>query len=71
MSKYGKAIRIIRQKQGVSQRELGRKSGVSRGDISLYENGKQGLTMDTMLKLMRALDYEIVLKPCPERKYNK
>ena len=71
MTAYGKAIKIIRQKQGMTLIELARRSGVSQGCISRYENGKSDLTMKSMTKMMRALGYEIVLKPRHERKYTE
>lgn len=67
----GEIIKTARLREGVSQRELGRRSKVSRGDISHYENGKQTPNMITMWRLMDALDYEIVFKPRYKGGYSK
>ena len=44
-------------------KQLSEKSGVSVQSIWNIENAKTNPTMDTMLALMRAMDYDIVFQP--------
>ena len=55
VQKFGKRVRIIREKQGLSQEELGALARLHRTYISLIERGKQSATLDTMEKIAGAL----------------
>ena len=56
-------IRTARKRKDLSRQQLSDKSGISVQTIWNIENAKTNPTMDTMLALMRAMDYDIVYKP--------
>lgn len=60
----GNLIRRIRKKQGLSQTQLGEKTGLRQETISLIETGNPSTTMETILNVLAALDLEfrIVLR---------
>lgn len=53
----GYKIKEVREKKNMTQEELSKKSGVSRGTISALENGtSRATTTKTLTKIARALD---------------
>ena len=56
-------VKRARERKGLSRQQLSEKSGVSQPTIWNIEAAKTNPTMDTMLALMRAMDYDIVFKP--------
>ena len=48
----GERLRLIRRRQGLSQRELARRSGVANATISLIENGKLNPTVSMLKKVL-------------------
>ena len=54
--RLGKAIRQIRGRKRLTQREVAESVGVSVPYISMLENGIKGANLDTLNKLSRALD---------------
>lgn len=54
-----------RRKRGWSQAELGRRVGLPQVHISSIETGKVVPRYDTLLDLVRVLDYDLVLVPRP------
>lgn len=52
-----------RHKRGWSQSELGQRVGLPQMHISGIETGKVVPRFDTLLELVRALDYDLVLVP--------
>ena len=56
-------IKTARTRRGLSMKQLSEKSGISVQSIWNIEKEKTNPTMDTMLTLMRAMDYELVFKP--------
>ena len=56
-------VKKARERKGWSMKKLSEKSGVSQPTIWNIEAAKTNPTMDTMLALMRAMDYDIVFKP--------
>jgi transcriptional regulator with XRE-family HTH domain len=59
VQKFGKRVRVIRVRQGLSQEELGAKAKLHRTYISLIERGKQSATLDTMEKIAGALNVPV------------
>lgn len=55
----GSQIRNHRKKAGLSQKELGKKLGVSQQHIAQYENGKRIPKLETLIKISEALDCEV------------
>lgn len=53
--KLGLNLKKIRTKKGISQGDISRELGVSRGFISTIENGKTNPTLTTISKLAKAL----------------
>jgi transcriptional regulator with XRE-family HTH domain len=52
----GAKIRRLREQAGLSQSELGEKLGVSYQQIQKYERGVNRFSVETLVKLARALD---------------
>lgn len=52
-------IKIYREKQGLSQRALAEKLGISQAAVSQFENGKNPPKIDTLQKIANALDVDI------------
>lgn len=52
-------VKGIREQKSISQSQLYRLSGVPQKTISRMENGLSSPTMETMCKLLNAMDYEI------------
>ena len=55
----GNTIRRARKKRGMSQSELGEKSGLRQETISLIENGNPAAKLETILAVLSALNLEI------------
>lgn len=51
MSKLGSNIRQLREKQGLTQAQLGKSIGLAESTISLYESGKRAPDVDTIESL--------------------
>jgi len=54
-AKLGLNLKKIRTKKGISQGDIARDLGVSRGFVSTIENGKTNPTLSTIVKLAKAL----------------
>ena len=48
-------IKILRERQKISQEELAARSGISRGDLARLETGRHDPTITTLEKLAKAL----------------
>ena len=58
--KLGENLNKIRKAKGISQGDIARTLGVSRGYISNIENGKTNPTLSTIAKLAKALKVSTV-----------
>jgi transcriptional regulator with XRE-family HTH domain len=54
-AKLGLNLKRIRTKKAISQGDIARELGVSRGFVSTIENGKTNPTLTTISKLAKAL----------------
>ena len=54
-TKLGKNMKRIRTEKTISQGDIARSLGVSRGFVSNIENGKTNPTLSTITKLAKAL----------------
>jgi transcriptional regulator with XRE-family HTH domain len=54
-TKLGLNLKKIRTKKGISQGDIAKELGVSRGFISTIENGKTNPTLATITKLAKAV----------------
>jgi len=48
-------IRQVRKKAGFTQAQLSEATGIDQASISRIENGKQGVTLDYLQRMARAL----------------
>lgn len=55
----GNLIRRARKRHGWSQGALGAKAGLRQETISLIENGNEAARLDTILKVLSALELEL------------
>lgn len=55
----GNTIRRVRKKRGMSQSELGERSGLRQETISLIENGNPAAKLETILAVLATLDLEL------------
>ena len=58
-----RALRDARKKRGWSQRELARHLGIAQRHVSGIESGKIVPRYDTLLELVRTLDYDLMMVP--------
>lgn len=58
----GNAIRRARKKSGMSQSELGKKTGLRQGTISQIEKGHAAAKLDTILALLSVLGLEFQIR---------
>jgi ribosome-binding protein aMBF1 (putative translation factor) len=61
-----RGLRGVRESRGLSQRELARRSGVSYVNISRIEHQGQPATVDTAVKLARALETHLTELVIPQ-----
>ncbi len=59
--KSGLVLRGARYREGLSQVELAKKSGVGQNEISKIENGKRGVGEKVAKKLAKALNFDFQL----------
>ena len=59
MELLGRMIRAIRKEQNLTQEELGQLIGVNKSQISKIENHASSATIETILKVFKALKAEI------------
>lgn len=58
----GEMIRAARQKQNLTQEELGKLVGVQKAQISKLESNTNNVTLDTVLRVFNALHAKITFK---------
>jgi HTH-type transcriptional regulator / antitoxin HipB len=63
-------IRDRRKRQKLSQAEVGDRVGVKQATISSFENNPEGTKLETLFKLMSALDLELQVIP-KEKAFNQ
>ncbi len=55
----GRALRWIRQRQGKKQYEVAEAAKITKAMLSSYENGKQRPTIDTLERILDALEIDL------------
>ena len=56
-------VKTARKRKGLTMKQLSEKSGVSLPTIWNIENAKHAPSLETLLALMGAMDYEMIFKP--------
>lgn len=59
----GRALKMRRKKLSLTQVEAGEKFNLTQKTVSNIENGRPGVQLDTLFRLMSALNLEIHLQP--------
>ena len=59
----GVLLRDLRKQKGLTQTELGRKVGLDQKKVSLMENGNTNMRVDSLFRLLSALDHGVVVVP--------
>ncbi len=54
--KIGQRIRNVRLEQGIKQKDLARRIGISQGALTNFELGRRKISLEWMLKIARALE---------------
>lgn len=62
----GYLLKDARKRRHLTQSEAGRLVGLEQAVISRIEQGRHALRVDTLFKLLTALNYEILLQPREE-----
>ena len=60
---FGEAVRVARLKQKLRQVDLARKASVRQALISELENGAVSAKLDTVIKILAALDMDLSVVP--------
>ncbi len=64
-NKFKDNLKLLRQEKGIGQVELAQKLGVSKGIISLWENGLREPTMNSLIEMAKffgvSIDYLVGL----------
>ena len=58
----GAAIREVRKNMGLTQTAAGKPVGIDQATVSKIEQGSPGTRLDTLFRLLAALDLELVLQ---------
>lgn len=59
LEQLGPSLAALRDRRGLSQREVERRAELSLNSLTRYEGGKAGLRLDTLEKILRALDADL------------
>jgi transcriptional regulator with XRE-family HTH domain len=57
-AELGRTLRSLREMKGISQGELARRAGMGKSQVSKYESGKELPKLESLERLLRALDTE-------------
>jgi HTH-type transcriptional regulator/antitoxin HipB len=60
-------LRAIRQEAGLSQEQLADLASISMRPLYMFESGKGSIRVDTLLKLLDVLGFDLVLEPRIQR----
>lgn len=69
MDLLGRMIRTVRQERNLTQEQLGELVGVQKSQISKLESSANSATIDTILKVFKALKAEIHFNVSMENQY--
>ncbi len=57
--KIGQRIRKVRLEQGIKQKDLARRIGISQGALTNFELGRRKISLEWMLRIARALEVPV------------
>jgi transcriptional regulator with XRE-family HTH domain len=57
--KIGHRIRKVRLEQGIKQKDLARRIGISQGALTNFELGRRKISLEWLLKISRALEVPV------------
>lgn len=66
----GMILRSARKRKGLSQTEAGKSVGIDQPTMSKIERGESNARLDTLFRLLAALDMEMIVRP-RERSHNQ
>ena len=77
--RFGEFMRRAREMMGISQKELGRRTGITFQQIQKYESGKNAVSVFRMYQISRALELSLLAffendfpnAPCRVLDYNR
>ena len=55
---FGKKLLLLREKKGLSQADIASRCRVTKGSVSVIENGGRNFNFSTLLALAKALEVE-------------
>lgn len=61
-NQLGAAVKRARRKKGYTQKDLGELTGLRQATISQLESGEVGAQLGTVLRVLAALDLELVIR---------
>jgi HTH-type transcriptional regulator/antitoxin HipB len=59
----GQILKSARNDKGLNQQEAGRLVGITQAMVSRIETGESNARIDTLFRLLAALDMEMIVKP--------
>ena len=59
-AELGATLRALRETKGLSQGELARRAGMGKSQVSKYEGGRELPKLETLERLLRALDADFL-----------
>ena len=59
----GRILRAARKQKGLSQTEAGNSVGLDQPTLSKIERGESNARIDTLFRLLAALDMEMIVRP--------
>lgn len=70
--KIGHRIRKVRLEQGIKQKDLARRIGISQGALTNFELGRRKISLEWLLKIAKALDVPMsyfvgAMEPPPDK----
>ena len=64
-------IREFRYKDNVSQTDIAKLAGIKQATISAFENTPESTKIETLFKILTALELELVVQPRPSKQQAK
>jgi HTH-type transcriptional regulator/antitoxin HipB len=59
----GSALRTARKEKGITQGQVAKSMGLDQPSLSKIERGESSVRVDTLLRLIAALDLDLIIQP--------